>query len=113
MQNALRAFGEGLRTISVNGGSYEVYHYWRPLKELPCIVWAETGRANDFHANNSKAEKLIEIDVDIYTNQEFDALLDAVEAFFEAEELPYSLNDVDFDNDARVIHYSYTVEVVV
>lgn len=113
MQTALRAFGEGLRTISVNGGEYEVYHYWRPLKEMPCIVWQETGRASDFHANNNKAEKLIEISVDVYTNREFDALLDAVEGFFEDNELPYSLNDVDFDNEARVIHYSYTVEVVV
>lgn len=113
MQAALRTFGEGLRTISVNSAGYEVYHYWRPLKQMPCIVWRETGRSNDLHADNTKAEKLVEVDVDVYTNTEFDPLLDAVESFFESSEIAYSLNDVDFDNDARVIHYSYTAEVVV
>lgn len=112
MQQALQSFGEGLRTISVNSTEAQVYHYWRPLKELPCIVWQETGRSNDFHTDNTKGEKLIDVDVDVYTNTEFDALLDALEAFLEASEIPYSLNDVDFDNEARVIHYSYTAQVV-
>ena len=111
IQASLRQFGTDL--ASLDAGEYKVYHYWRPLMQAPFIVWAETGEARDFHADNGKSEVLMNIDIDAYTQTEFDPLLDKLFAFLAGRKIPFSLDSVDFEEDTKLIHYSFTAEMAV
>lgn len=53
------------------------------------------------------------ITVDVYTQTEFDELLDAVFNFFNSREIPFELSAVEFEEDTKVVHYSFTCEMVV
>lgn len=113
VQASLRSFGTDLRTLTNGYITYNVYHYWRPQMQTPFIVWAETGEADDLHADNRKGEILLSITVDVYTQSEFDGLLDAVFDFFNDKEIPFELNSVDFEEDTGTIHYRFTCEMAV
>ena len=110
IQASLREFGTALRSLE---GQYNVYHYWRPQMATPFIVWAETGEADALHGDNRKGEVLMSISVDVYTQTEFDELLDAVFNFFNSREIPFELSAVEFEEDTKVVHYSFTCEMVV
>ena len=110
IQASLREFGTALRSLE---GQYNVYHYWRPQMATPFIVWAETGEADALHGDNRKGEVLMSISVDVYTQTEFDELLDAVFNFFNGREIPFELSAVEFEEDTKVVHYSFTCEMVV
>lgn len=110
IQTSLRAFGTALRSLE---GQYNVYHYWRPQMQAPFIVWAEAGEANDFHADNGKAEILLSVTIDVYTQTEFDELLDNVFEYLDGQKIPFTLDLVDFEEDTGLIHYSFTCEMAV
>lgn len=113
IQSSLRSFGTDLRTLADGNITYNVYHYWRPQMATPFIVWAETGEADGLHADNRKGEVLFSVTVDVYTQSEFDPLLDRVFEFFNGREIPFSLDNVDYEEDTKVIHYSFTCEMAV
>ena len=112
IQSSLEAFGTGLRQL---GGdtSYNVYHYYRPMMQAPFVVWAETAEADDFHADNGKAEILMQISVDVFTQTEFDPLLDAVFDYLNDNGIPFRISSVDYEEATRLIHYSYECEMAV
>ena len=111
IQQSLQAFGTGLATLS--SSSYNVYHYYRPMMAAPFIVWAEDSERDDLHADNQKAEVVVNINVDVFTQTEFDPLLDAVFNYLNDQGLPFSISGVDFEEDTRLIHYSFDVELAV
>lgn len=112
IQSSLRQFGIDLRQLDTQT-TYSVYHYWRPMMKAPFIVWAETGEADDFHADNGKAEIILSVTIDIYTQTEFDELLDKVFEYLDGKKIPFTLDSVDFEEDTRLIHYSFTCEMAV
>ena len=112
IQSSLRAFGIALGSLDTDS-PYDTYHYWRPMMKPPFVVWAETGEAEDFHTDNTKAEVLLKITVDVYTQEEFDELLDKVFDFLKDSGIPFSLSDVDYEDVGNIIHYSYDCELVV
>lgn len=112
IQSSLRQFGLALRNLDP-GSSYSVYHYWRPQMQLPFIVWAEEGEADGFHSDNRKSEVLMDVSIDVYTKTEFDTMLDKVFEFLNDSSIPFSIESVEFEEDTRVIHYTFSCEMVV
>ena len=111
IQQSLQAFGTGLATLS--SSSYNVYHYYRPMMTAPFIVWAETEEADDLHTDNKKAETVMRVRVDVYTDTEFDALFDAVFNYLNDNGMPFTISSVDFEESTRLIHYSFSTELAV
>lgn len=83
------------------------YHYWRPGKEAPWLIWAEDS-GTEFVAGNRVEEQAIRGTTDYFTRAEFDP---AIEEIQEAQNsLPgfvWSLNSVQYEEDTELIHYEW------
>lgn len=106
LQNKLRQLGEAFAELT----DY-CYHYFRPVKTTPCIIWAESGEADSFHADNHKTEQNITGTVDVFTKTEFDGLLDSVQTALDGLGAAWYLSSVQFEDDTQLIHYEWTWEI--
>lgn len=88
-------------------------HYQRPdVKAAPFGVWYETGRAGgSLYTDNKPGEQVAAIDLDYFTQTEFDPVIDQIQAAFVANGWRFDLTAVLFEDDNRLIHYSWSVEV--
>jgi hypothetical protein len=107
LQFKLRQIGTALAALTPN-----CYHYFRPVQNFPCIVWAETGEDNSFYSDNRKSEQRIVGTVDCFTRIEFDGLLDDIQGAFEALGLTWSLATVQYETETKLIHYTWDWGVV-
>lgn len=106
LQSKLNQIGTALAALTENA-----FHYWRPVKKVPCIMWAETGETGSFHSGNRKSEQVIAGTCDYYTKKEFDPLIDAVQDTLEGLGFAWRLDAVDYEDETNLIHYSWTWEV--
>lgn len=106
LQNKLRQMGDAFAKLTDN-----VYHYFRPIKKMPAIIWAEEGEAVSFNSNNRKSCQNISGSVDLFTKTEFDPLIDDVQEALENLEVAWSLNSVQYEDDTNTIHYEWVWEV--
>lgn len=102
LQTKLRQMGQAFALVTEN-----CYHYWRPVKTVPCLMWAESGEENSFDADNRKAEQNIVGTCDFYTRTEFDPLIDAVQACLEDLGVTWALESVQYEEDTNLIHYEW------
>lgn len=103
LQNKLSQIGTSFATLT-----RYCYHYYRPVKHTPCLIWAESGENNSFHSDNSKTEQRIIGTVDCFTKTEFDPLLDRVQEMFEELGLTWKIDAVQFENETNLIHYTWS-----
>lgn len=102
-QDRLRKVKDAL--ISIEG--LPVYHYWRAVKSTPFCVWYEDTH-DTFDADNKHAEHGWVGYVDFFTKTEFDSFIDSIEeALTNTEGLTWRLNDVQFEEETFLIHYSW------
>lgn len=102
LQSKLYQLGTAFATLTGN-----VYHYWRPVKSVPCIIWAEEGEDTSFHSNNRKSEQRIIGSVDLFTKTEFDPLMDRVQETLDDLGVTWTLDSVQYEDDTNLIHYSW------
>lgn len=107
LQSKLYQIGIAFASVVTNS-----HHYWRPVTEAPCLIWAETGEADSFHGNNRKAEQSIAGTCDYYTKTEFDPLIEAIQAKLDDLGLAWRLAAVDYEDETNMIHYSWEWEVI-
>lgn len=106
LQLKLRQMGEAFATVTKNA-----YHYFRPVTSFPALIWAESGEADSFHADNRKACQTIQGTVDLFTKTEFDPLLDDVQTALEGLGVAWYLSSVQYEDETNAIHYEWTWEV--
>jgi len=90
-----------------------VFHYRKPPAETVnrYIVWAEDGGQN-FSADNRTRERSIGGTIDLYTQKEYDPLIDLLEdQLNEAPHVMWDLNSVDYDDETNLIHYEWIFAV--
>lgn len=88
---------------SVEGA--KVSHY-RRLDNTRYFVWQEEG-AGDFEAGNRHAEKVMTGVTEFFTLKEFDPLIDAIEEAYDAAGIAWALDDVTFEDETGLIHYTW------
>lgn len=89
-----------------------VCHYWRPRLKAPFCIWAEDGEGSSLHSNNKKSEQVITGTIDFFTLTEFDPFIDSIqEALNEAEDVAWTLNSVQYEDETNLIHYEWSFEV--
>lgn len=103
LQSKLYQIGVALAEITDN-----CYHYWRPVKDVPCIIWAESGEDGSFNSDNRKSCQRIIGTVDLFTKTEFDSLVDSVQETLENIGLTWALESVQYEEDTNLIHYEWT-----
>ena len=107
LQQTLKSLGSELAALGANS-----YHYWRPKKDPPFLVWQEDGEGDDFHANNHKAERQISCSASYYTLTEYDPALDKIEALLEVLSSGWQLVSVTYEEETALIHYEWSFSVV-
>lgn len=106
LQNKLRQMGVAFGELTDN-----VRHYFRPIKKLPAIIWAEDGEAVSFNSNNKKSCQNISGSIDLFTKTEFDPLADAVQNTLEDLGVAWRLESVQYEDETQTIHMEWTWEV--
>ncbi len=103
-QNKLRRVGEIFSTVHHN-----CYHYFRTQKAFPCIVWQEDG-ASGMYADDLLNEPAPSGVLEYYTQMEYDPIVDGIMALKEQEGLCLTLQSVQFEEAANLIHYTWSWE---
>lgn len=102
LQNKLRQIGTALATVTE-----KTYHYWRPVKDVPCLIWAEDGEDGASYGNNHKTEQTITGTADLFTRTEFDPLADSVQDVLEGLGCAWNLESVQYEEDTNLIHMEW------
>ena len=97
--------------VSVSG---KVYHYTQPDNvKAGYIVWAESSEDQSFSADNRKQEQKIIGYIDLYTQKEFDPIVDAVQdALLSVDGCGFGLTTVQYEDETKLIHYTWEFWVV-
>lgn len=102
-QTKLKKIKDALTSIA----GLSVYHYWRFGADAPYCIWQEDGDIG-FEGDNHKAEQAITGTVDYFTLVEYDGNFDAIQiALNGVENLSWSLESVQFEEDTNLIHYEW------
>lgn len=86
-----------------------VSHYER-MKSDRYFVWQEDG-ANDLEAESRHAERVVAGSTDLYTKQEFDPWIEALNDSFDAHEIAWGINSVQYEEETGYIHVEWVWEV--
>lgn len=90
-----------------------VYHYWRYIDNPPCVIWQENTEPSALQADLHKREQAIGGTVDFFTKTEYDPLVDAIQdALNQIESFYFTLDDVQFEEETMMIHYSWTWRIL-
>ena len=95
------------------GATDRVWHYAKPRNEkFPYAVWNEVSEEDSMYADNKKKHQPILVILDYYTQIEFDPVIDAIQnALNEAPGIAFELTDIQYEEDAAVIHYGWRVVI--
>lgn len=90
-----------------------VYHLEKPASvTAPYAIWAEDSEGQSHHANNTKAEQVIEVIIDYYTLTEYDAMVDAIQDELNGANMAWALNSFQYEDETKLLHYEWLVEVI-
>lgn len=86
-----------------------IYHYEALNQKAPYIVWAEDG-GNQLFGGNRRREQAVTATVDLYTKAEYGELPDAIQKALDDGGIAWSLSAAAYEDDTRLIHYTWDVE---
>lgn len=81
------------------------------LKKERYIVWEEDG-GNDLIADGKHCEKSTTGVVDLFTKIEFDPWKELIEEGFDASEIAWSYNDMDYEEDTGFFHHQWRWNII-
>ena len=88
----------------------EASHY-HSEKRPNYTVWAEYGEQN-IHANNKSAVNVVKIQIDRYTENEYDPMVDNITGVLEeADNIAFSGPENNHDSENGRLHYIWDCEV--
>ena len=108
-QTMLEQIREAL--LSIDGLS--VFHYFKPseAKERYCI-WAEDTEATSLQANNIKLNQQIQGTIDLYSRQEFDPAVDAIQEALNASQIGFYQNSIQYEDETGLIHWEWVFYLI-
>lgn len=97
--------------VSIDG--LRVYHYWRTKLEAPYCVWQEDGEGSSLWGSNHQQEQVITGTIDYFTKVEFDENVELIqEALNDLENCGWNLNNVDYEDETNLIHYTWDFQII-
>ncbi len=104
LQERCKWIGEVHKAVIPN-----VYHYFRPQQSPPYAIWQEDG-ASLFYAGNRAGDFKISGSTDYYTREEYDPMVDKIQAMFSAQGFSWSVNSIQYEPETNLIHYQWDWE---
>lgn len=98
--------------VAFAGVTSVCYHYFRPVKKVPCLIWAETAEDGSFNSDNHKTEQRIIGTVDLFTKTEFDPLADKVQKTLDELGVTWNLESVQYEEETQLIHMEWSWGVI-
>lgn len=105
--NVLLDFKDRLLTVTDN-----LYHYEAPKgAALPYVIWQEVG-GHSLYGDNKDAVNVYRVHLDIYSEDEFDPLVESVLNVLRDGEIAFDFPFSEYDNDLKLIRTIIECEVV-
>lgn len=91
----------------------KVYHLFKPATvKAPYAVWQEDSEGQSFHASNQKAEQVLVITVDYFTQTEFDTMPDSIQNALNNAQVAWKLNSFQYESETGLMHYEWIIQVI-
>ena len=106
----MRTFEERLSPIGeiLSGLVPNIYHYWRPKRPDPFVVWAEGEEDGNVTADGRKTEQRLTGTIDYYTKTEFDPAVDRIQnGINELAGTTINYTGADYEDSTYLIHHSW------
>ena len=89
------------------------YHLCKPATvKAPYAVWQEDSEGQSFYASNKKAEQVLTLTLDYFTQTEFDGMVDSIQEALNAGEIAWKLNSFQYEVETQLLHYEWVIEVI-
>lgn len=89
------------------------YHLTKPANiKAPYAVWQEDSEGNSFYASNFKAEQVLTLTLDYYTQTEFDPMVDTIQDALNTARFAWRLNSFQYEAETALQHYEWLIEVI-
>lgn len=109
LNNRLKALRDALKVIDA---TLPVYHYRKPQGVRRFVCWQELNEAETLDGNNKKGEQGIEGAIDLFTAEEYDSAVDAIQNALDGlDSVSWRINSVQYEDDTNLIHYEWYFEL--
>ncbi len=100
-----------IRDVLTSIEGLKVGHYTFSGDTVPYVVWAEDTESDSVEGDNYKLEQAIQGTIDLFTKQDFDPLVDAIQNALKTAKISFYLNSVQYEEETRLIHYEWVWDV--
>lgn len=107
LNSRLREIAAALSALPIQ----RVCHYHSADPTPPRLVWSETGEEQGSWGDNAKAEQAISLDLDYFTQEEFDEAVDAIQSVLAEISRGWQLISAAYEEETGLIHYHWEAEV--
>lgn len=101
LTNKLRNIGALFNELRI-----PVYHYWRPIKSAPALIWQEQSESG-LQADNKKGEQMVNGVADYYTKTEFDTSVDEIQDVLQEFAVWWQLAAIQYEDETNLIHFTW------
>jgi hypothetical protein len=104
---------EQLRDALLTIDGLPVFHYFKPseVKDRYCI-WAEDTEATSLQADNIKSIQQLQGTIDLYSKQEFDPAVDAIQEALNASQIGFYQNSIQYEDETGLIHWEWVFYLI-
>ena len=88
------------------------YHYFRKVKKTQYIIWAEDSEENAHHSDNVKQYQPVTGTIDLFTQTEYDPVVDQIQEGLNALGIVWELNSTQYEEETNLIHHEWIFKVV-
>lgn len=89
------------------------YHLMKPASvKAPYAVWQEDSEGSSHYSDNGKSEQVLQLTIDYFTKSEYDAMTDKIQEALNCEDISWSLNSFQYEDETKLLHYEWLVKVI-
>ena len=89
----------------------DVYHYDDLNASSEYIVWYESGESDALSADNRKEEQVLAGTIDLFTQKEYNQIVDDIQDRLNKNKISFRLNSVQYEDETKLIHYEWEFEI--
>ena len=102
-----------IRDALVTVEGLKCYHLKKPASvTAPYAVWQEDSEGQSHYSDNVKSEQVLQATIDYYTKSEYDTMTDAIQSALNCEDISWTLNSFQYEDETKLLHYEWLVKVI-
>ena len=89
------------------------YHLKKPASvTAPYAVWQEDSEGDSHYSDNFKSEQVLQATIDYFTKTEYDTMADSIQSALNCEDISWTLNSFQYEDETKLLHYEWLVKVI-